>query len=122
MMGGVVSIFMGLFGILWTIIAIGIGGGLFALFGLFFVGIAIAQAVYNFKNATGENRYSAFDITDEYEEPDPFSERFGAKHSSSQERYGGSTQSGSSKYCPYCGTKVEGDYKYCSSCGRELPR
>ena len=38
-------------------------GGLFALFGVVFIIIAIAQAVYNF-SATSKNRYSVFDITD----------------------------------------------------------
>lgn len=52
MMGGIASVGMGLFGLLWIFFVLRMGGGFFALFGLVFVLIAVAQAVYNFKNAT----------------------------------------------------------------------
>lgn len=52
---------------------------LFPLFGLVFIGMGVYNAVYNYRNATSENRYSEFDITDENEEPDPLNERYGAK-------------------------------------------
>mgnify|MGYP006386566787 FL=1 len=64
MMSGVMSVAVGIFGLFWTIMAASIGGGFMALFGLVFIGIAISSAVYNFKNATSENRYSAYDIVD----------------------------------------------------------
>ena len=70
-MGGVMSILVGLFGVVWTVVAASAGGGFFALFGIIFIAVAVVQAIYNFKNATGKNRYSAFDITDSSEEPDP---------------------------------------------------
>lgn len=61
MMGGVVGIFMIGFGILWTVIAAQ-ASGIFALFGVLWTCVAIGMTVYNFKNATGKNRYSAFII------------------------------------------------------------
>lgn len=114
MMGGVSGIFVIIFGIVWTILAISMGGGLFALFGVCFVGIAIASTAYNFKNATGKNRYSEFDITEDGEEPDPLNQRFGSAPTEEAEK-------APAKFCPYCGTKAENDYAFCSSCGRKLP-
>ena len=63
-MGGIASIASGLFGVFWTIMAVGLGAWFMAPFGLIFIGLDIANAVYNFKNATGANRYSAYDILD----------------------------------------------------------
>ena len=114
-MGGVMSIFVGLFGVVWTIVAAGMGGGLFALFGIVFVAVAVVQAIYNFGNATGKHRYSAFDITDSGEEPDPLNEQFGDLRLSTQKK------TDSSKFCPYCGTPVAGDFEYCNNCGKKLP-
>ncbi len=114
MMGGVMSIFGALFGVVWMIIAANMGGGLFALFGLIFVAVAIVQAVYNLKNATSKNRYSAFDITTDGEEPDPLNEHFGAQTASQRDKT-------APAFCPYCGTAAESGYKYCSRCGKKLP-
>ena len=119
MMSGIVGIGVALFGVLWTILAASSGGGLFALFGVIFVIIAVVQVGYNFKNATGKNRYSSFDITDEYEEPDPFNERFGSKAFPSDDRYGYSENA--QNYCPYCGARVKQDFEFCQSCGKKLP-
>lgn len=118
MMSGISSILAGVFGVAWTIGALSMGaGGLFAVFGLVFVAMAIVSAVYNFKNATSKNRYSSFDITDENEEPDPWNERFGEKRTEPHT----TTYSSDSKYCPYCGTRVDGDFLYCNKCGKKLP-
>ena len=118
MMSGISSILIGVFGVVWTIAAVSMGaGGLFAVFGLIFVAMAVVSAVYNFKNATSENRYSSFDITDENEEPDPWNERFSEKRAKPQT----TVYSSDSKYCPYCGTKVDGDFLYCNKCGKKLP-
>lgn len=76
MMGGVVGLFMIGFGILWTVFAAQ-ASPIFALFGVLWTGIAVVQTVYNFKNATGKNRYFQYDITENDEEPDPLNERFG---------------------------------------------
>ena len=113
---GIMCVLVGLFGVVWTVIAASAGGGVFALFGVVFIAIAVIQAVYNFKNATSKNRYSAFDITDHAEEPDPLNERFG-----STEQNAGHTGRSDSSFCPYCGTPVEEDYEYCANCGRKLP-
>ena len=114
MMSGVVGIFMIGFGILWTVLA-SQASAVFALFGVLWTGIAIVMTVYNFKNATSKNRYSAFDITDSREEPDPLNERFGG------DGYELSENDGDSEFCPYCGAEVEGEYVYCNKCGKKLP-
>ena len=70
--GAVIGI---VFGIIWTIAALSMGAPFFfPLFGLVFIGMGVYNAVYNYRNATSENRYSEFDITDENEEPDPLNE------------------------------------------------
>ena len=84
MMGGFGSVFSVIFGIFWTILAAsmtrgaGLIGIIFPLFGVLFIIIGVFNAIYHFKNASGKNRYSAYDITDEDEEPDPLNERFGS--------------------------------------------
>ncbi len=115
MMGGVMSIAIGIFGVIWTVAAASMGGGLFALFGVVFVGIAIVQAVFHFKNATSEERYSSFDIVDSAEEPDPLNERFGAKSQTSAK------PAKKSKFCPWCGAKVDAAFEFCNECGKKLP-
>ncbi len=114
-MGGVMAIAGALFGVFWTVMAIAGGAWFMAPFGLIFIGIAVFNAIYNFKNATGKNRYSEYDITDENEEPDPWDERFGEKRNEVVR------ENPKGKYCPYCGAKAESDFKYCADCGRELP-
>ncbi len=113
-MGGIISIFVGLFGVFWTVLAASNGGGVFAVFGLIFIGIAVVQAVYNFKNATGKNRYSQYDITDGDEEPDPLNERFGAYSYKPKNDV-------DCKFCPYCGNPVSSDFEFCNNCGKKLP-
>lgn len=120
MMGGIASIGIGIFGILWIFFVLRMGGGLFALFGVVFVLLAAAQAVYNFKNATGKNRYSAFDITDSREEPDPLDLRFGQPDPPAGDA-GETAGSPESAFCPFCGTPVEADHVFCLRCGRKLP-
>lgn len=118
MMSGIMCIAVGVFGVIWTVMASSMGGGIFALFGVVFIIIAIAMAIYNFKNATNKKRYSIFDITDSHEEPDPLNERFGDKKPTPEK----TDESGNtSVFCPYCGTKVEGNYEYCNKCGKKLP-
>ncbi len=114
-MGGVMGVAGALFGVFWTVMAIVGGAWFMAPFGLIFIGIAVFNAIYNFKNATGKNRYSEYDITDENEEPDPWNEKFGNIREEEK------VSATAAKYCPYCGVKAETDYKFCSSCGRELP-
>ncbi len=114
MMGGVVGIFMIGFGIFWTVLA-SKASAVFALFGVLWTGIAVAMTIYNFKNATGENRYSAYDITYEGEEPDPLNEMFGAPYQNARKN------NADSNFCPYCGTPAKRDFEYCNNCGKKLP-
>ena len=117
-MGGIIGIAVVIFGLIWTFLA----GKMFApmaLFGIIFVVIGIANTVYNFKNATGENRYSEYDIVDDTEEPDPLNARFGKKSQNAVEV--NFTDVNKAHYCPYCGACVSEGYKFCSNCGRQLP-
>lgn len=114
-MGGVMGIAGALFGVFWTVMAIAGGAWFMAPFGLIFIGVAVYNTIYNFKNATGKNRYSEYDIVDESEEPDPWDEKFGNIRKEEK------VSVTAAKYCPYCGEKAEKDYRFCSSCGRELP-
>ena len=115
MMDGIVGIAVALFGVFWTIMAIAGGAWFMAPFGLIFTGIAVVRTIYDFKNATGKNRYSEYDITDGNEEPDPFNERYGEK----EETEFSPLQK--SRYCPYCGQRVEAEYEFCNVCGKRLP-
>ena len=115
MMGGIVGIFMIGFGILWTVIAAQ-ASTVFAIVGVLWTGIAVVNTVYNFKNATGKNRYSAYDITEVGEEPDPLNKHFGNQHAAAQE-----TGDVDNKFCPYCGTPVADDFEFCNKCGKKLP-
>lgn len=108
MMGGVMGIAAALFGVLWTVMA----PGIMKAFGLIFVVIAVVQAVYNFKNATGKERYSAYDIVDGSEEPDPLNRRYGhtAPRQAGEE----------ANFCPYCGAPAEEAHNFCRRCGKPL--
>ncbi len=114
-MGGIIGIAVALFGVFWTVMTIVMEAWFMIPFGLIFIAIAIINTIYNFKNATGKNRYSQYDITDSEEEPDPWNEKFGEIREEKRQ------PESAAKYCPYCGEKAEKDYKFCSSCGRELP-
>lgn len=122
-LGAIGSVAAVLFGIVWTVAAASMGAPIFfPIFGLIFITIGIVQAVYNFKNATGENRYSAFDIVDEQEEPDPLNRRFSAA-SAPQElsRTAHGKPFEPLHYCPYCGAEVGDGFAFCGKCGKKLP-
>lgn len=65
--GSIVAV---IFGVFWIILTaslashspFGIIGIIFPLFGVLFVILAIVQAIYHYKNATGKDRYSIIDI------------------------------------------------------------
>ena len=110
-MGALGGIFAAVFGVIWTIAAVGMGAPwFFGLFGVCFVAMAIAGTVYNYKNATGKNRYSAFDIVDEHEESDPFNESFGYSNEIAE------TGGGESNFCPYCGAGAGPEFEFCNKC------
>ena len=121
LIGGCMSIFVGLFGVLWTVTSVcsignNIIGIFFALFGVFFVAISVISAVYNFKNANGKGRFSIYDITDEKEEPDPLN-----RHLRNYKHEDITKGISNSSFCPYCGTKVMDNFEYCNRCGKKLP-
>ena len=121
MMSAVGGLFAMAFGTLWTILALQMGAPwFFALFGVFFVGMAGASALYNYRNATRKNRYSAYDITDHDEEPDPLSRRFSGDCTEDCDHRTGSRDPAA--YCPWCGRKLESDFRYCPACGREVEK
>ena len=118
MMNGIGSIAAGIFGIIWTIVVLASGAPpFFALFGIVFILLALIQAGYHIKNATGRNRFSSFDITDEQEESDPFANRF----ENSQSKQTSESENIKSRFCPYCGAKAEEEYQFCNQCGKKLP-
>ena len=88
------------------------------MFGVAFIGIGVVNAVYSFKNAAGENRYSAYDIVDSDEEPDPLNERFGRQADAAPPEAG---EAGNFAYCPYCGAKLGEGFTFCGKCGKALP-
>lgn len=116
------SVFSIVFGIFWTIMAARMGApAFFPIFGVIFIIMGIVQAVYNYKNATGKNRFSSFDITEDGEEPDPLEQRFGgSKYRDDTAQGSGFTSS--SSFCPYCGKGVDGGFEYCPKCGKRLPK
>ena len=119
MMGGVMGIAVAIFGVIWTIMAASMGAPFFfPLFGIVFIVIAIGQAIYNFKNATGENRYSEYDIVDENEEIDPMNRRFGAREQQVEAVYPQASEE--CAFCPRCGTKAQAGDNFCRKCGRRL--
>ena len=64
-MHGVMSVEDVVFGIFWNAVLFSMGEGFMAVFGFVFIGVGIFNAVYHFKNATNENRYSDYDIVDD---------------------------------------------------------
>lgn len=127
MMGAFGSAAVTVFGILWTIMAMSMGAPIFfSFFGIIFVIMGIAQTVYNFKNATNKNRFSAFDITDSTEESDPLNEYFagtnGETSGAIKSVKDAPSDSEEKAFCPYCGAEAEGDFHYCAKCGKKLPR
>ena len=119
-MGGIGAIVAIIFGIFWTIMAVSMNTpAFFPIFGVLFIVLGIAQAVYSFKNATGENRFSAFDITDSHEEPDPLNTYFGSQNNV-QPGADGVQEPKTNCFCPYCGAQTGADHLFCSKCGKKI--
>jgi len=121
-MGAMGSIIAVVFGIFWTITAASMGAPImFPVFGVFFIVMGIVQGVYHYTNATGKNRFSTFDITDESEERDPLEDLVRGKEK--EYPIPPATEIGEREgyhFCPYCGTKAEEDHQFCSKCGKKL--
>lgn len=122
MMSGIGSIGAAVFGVIWMIAAISMGAPwFFALFGIFFIGMAIMQAVYNLKNATSKNRFSSFDITEANEEGDPLDRIYGKNAGQSKKEDEVSPELERNRFCPFCGSALEENFVYCNQCGKQLP-
>jgi len=119
-MGGISAVAIVIFGIFWTIMASSMGAPIFfPLCGVVFILLGIATAIYNFKNATGENRFSLFDFTDHSNEPDPLNTRFG-NVSSGETKNKDNTDSATANFCPYCGSRTGPDHLFCKRCGKNM--
>ncbi|KUP23671.1 hypothetical protein AWJ19_09435 [Paenibacillus sp. DMB5] len=121
-MSAIGSIAVGVFGVFWTITAAQMGAPVFFVaFGVIFVGLAIVQGIYHFKNATGKNRMSLMDITDRHEEPDPLDTFFQKSVDSDHYNHESHESDNTLSYCPYCGSKVtNAAYQFCPRCGKAL--
>lgn len=121
-MGAMGSIIAVVFGIFWTITAASMGAPMmFPVFGVFFIVMGIVQGIYHYKNATGKNRFSTFDITDESEERDPLQDLVDGKNADpSRNNLKEDEARTGYQFCPYCGTKAEEDFQFCSKCGKKL--
>lgn len=116
---GLGSLIVAVFGVFWTITSINMGAPiLFPLFGILFVIMAIVQAIYNYKNATGKNRMSLYDITEENEEIDPLQKYVKPYETKIYNSSGLNTEDESINYCPYCGKSLKSDFEYCPKCGK----
>ena len=115
MMGSIGAAAAAIFGVIWIIGANSIGAPWFmSAFGILFIAMAVALAVYNAHNATAKNRMSVLDITEDREEPDPLSMMFGEENRQASNKTG-------SRFCPYCGTPIQEEYAFCNRCGKKLP-
>ena len=66
------GIFAMVFGVIWTVGAASIGAPwFFSLFGLLFIASAGYNTYIAYKNTTGDNRFSEFDVVEMDSEPDP---------------------------------------------------
>lgn len=123
--GSVVAV---IFGIFWTFMAVTMTADapfpisiVFPLFGVIFVVMGIVQAVYHLRNATGKDRFSEFDITEESEERDPLNAWVHEKqHTFDQGHQGFESGEDPYNYCPGCGGKLDEEYSFCPQCGRRL--
>jgi len=126
--GAVGSVVMVLFGILWTVLAYSMTkdapfplvGVIFPLFGVIFVIMGIVQTIIHFKNATGRNRMSLYDVVDSESEPDPFNPRVRGVRKGHTESHAPDHKQQGDGFCPYCGAPRQADYTFCPSCGKSL--
>lgn len=120
-MGGIGSVVAAIFGVFWTFMAASMGAPVpFVLFGVVFVIMGILQAFYQFNNATGKNRFSVYDITEDNEEPDPIQEMLDRSHGVDH-KVDSNNSHRDGRFCPYCGAEALSNYTYCEKCGKELP-
>ena len=112
------AVFGIIFAIFWTIMTASVGAPIiFPIFGIGFIVLMVTELIKNVHNFTNKNRYSAFDIVDSTEEPDPWNKKFHS-HQTDMDFY---TENKESIYCPYCGAKLAPDFEFCPKCGKKLP-
>lgn len=121
LVGSIIGI---IFGIFWTATAFsmtgGIGGpaGFFPFFGILFIIAGVVNAVIAYKNMTGKDRFSIYDITEDNEEGDPFDKFIkGDKSINEDNKDLGEETAG---FCPYCGHPFEKGHVFCKNCGKKL--
>ena len=118
MRSGVGGVFAAIFGVIWMIAALSMGAPpIFPLFGLIFIGFAVSNAIFDFKNAASKQRYSEYDIVEEGEEPDLLNERFGGQN---EEESASAPRRDEFAFCPYCGAKLDKGDIYCGKCGKRI--
>ena len=117
------GVFAMVFGVIWTVCAASIGAPwFFSLFGLCFVAMAGFNTYISYKNATGENRYSEYDVVDINDEPDPWDAKIcGDVQDFNNYNSTNKSVKKQTSFCPYCGTAAEKDFEFCKNCGRKLP-
>ena len=103
-----VSIFVLVFAVFWTVLAAQ-GAGFMAIFGVFFIVIAIFRIIMLYRHATGKDQKDA--STFRTAEEQPF-DRFDLGETAQETK--------ATAYCPSCGAKVEKEDRYCHDCGRKL--
>ncbi len=122
MAGGIGGLVMGLFGILWTVGAMSIVVGsrapviiqiIFPMFGVIFTLICFGGAIYNFTNATSQQRFAEYDFVSHQDEPDPLNLRFGSPQSPPD-------AAGVTKFCAQCGHGLQESFRFCPSCGTKV--
>ena len=115
----IMGIFVLLFSLGWTIIALTIAPFM-AIFGLLFFSIALINVIKTFKNLNGneqENFTNNYNRNYNYnKEINLNNEGYTRVNSSFNDKK--STQN--YKYCTICGSKVDNEHLYCSNCGAEL--
>ena len=115
MMSGIVGLFAAGVGVLWTVLAVSMGAGFMAIFGVIFILIALVSSAGGFYSATAENRPSIIDIVDGEEEGDPFAPNSQTDRHDEHEAPGDTV-----RFCPYCGRRTEEDHRFCAGCGKSL--
>lgn len=120
-MGGIWSLAAAAFGVFWTRSAYEIGARVMVPFGVLFILMAVAAAIYSFVGASSKNRFSEFDIVDGDEEPDPLNEHFGREGTERKEpQPKGATGDIDADFCPYCGARAAAGHRFCRKCGKEM--
>lgn len=133
-MGGVAALVVAVIGVIWVMVASWLArqvppgmspGGIASFFpvvGVLFIVLAVASAIYEFRNAFARERYSVIDITDSETEPDPLNRMFGPRDTmDSEPSVEDNQEPKAATFCPYCGKPSQGDFRFCPACGKELP-